>query len=237
MKAIFDIISSIDHQPNVNPTEIYNEGWMTRILVYYSIQEKLKLAEVDFARINYWTSEALISSPFINASNFREGYTHADMALGDFNVDYQDSGKIIVDESATSFGIIEAKMASNLSQGTTHAENYNQGSRNLACIAFNTRNTDCDIFFSVVAPQAKIIHLNLEAQVQINFMIEQIVSRFEMYEPGEPLREYFDDTIAKAQSCSTWVMSYEDWIDSFSNADVKGILNDFYQKCLFWNNI
>ena len=40
--GINKIIDSIDQeQPNLNPTQIYNEGWMTRLLVKFSIEDKL----------------------------------------------------------------------------------------------------------------------------------------------------------------------------------------------------
>ena len=47
-------------------------------------------------------------------------------------------------------------MGSKLSAGTKNAPNYNQASRNLACIAFNTLSSNYDIFFAVVAPEQKI---------------------------------------------------------------------------------
>jgi hypothetical protein len=46
LKFFEHILNSVDNGddhsvPNVNPTEIFNEGWMTRLLVYQSIKEKL----------------------------------------------------------------------------------------------------------------------------------------------------------------------------------------------------
>ena len=47
--GINKIIDSIDQeQPNLNPTQIYNEGWMTRLLVKFSIEDKLKFKGIDF---------------------------------------------------------------------------------------------------------------------------------------------------------------------------------------------
>ena len=52
MKNITDVIKSIYSVFNhVNPTVIYNEGWMTRLLVNQSMKEKTKLNGVDFGKI------------------------------------------------------------------------------------------------------------------------------------------------------------------------------------------
>jgi len=94
MNAILKIIETIStDNPALNPTAIYNEGWMTRLLVHYSIKEKIVLHDIDFSKIRNNTSEALIDSPFVHASKYREGYTHADMVLGDFTVNFGLNGK------------------------------------------------------------------------------------------------------------------------------------------------
>lgn len=236
MKPIIDIIKSIDgNQPNVNPTEIYNEGWMTRLLVYHSIQEKLTLHGIDFGKIKNWTSEALISSPFIHAKVNREGYTHADMALGDFKVDYEKEGKIHIPDTAKKFGIIEAKMGSNLSPGTTHAENYNQASRNLACIAQNTYNKKCETFFIVVAPYKKLKDHDIDGQ--INKWEEEIKARFAQYDIGDEIRKNENKIIAKIKNMTICSMSYEDWIKAFQDNECQNALWDFYKKCDKWNKL
>lgn len=240
MKPIIDIINSIDTtQPNVNPTEIYNEGWMTRLLVYYSIQEKSVINGIDFGKIKNWTSEALISSPFIEGQNkkLREGYTHADMAIGDFDVDYIKRGEIGIGDKAKLFGIIEAKMGSNLSKGTKHAPDYNQASRNLACIAQNTYDKPTDIFFSVAAPGKKIEKHDILSQVDLSTMIYQIEARFALYDANDPIRANEQQILSKAKTCKVWVLSYEDWIAQFQNDSVRDLLNEFYEKCLDWNRI
>ena len=71
MHCILDIIKTIEtSQPCVNPTVIYNEGWMSRLLMHQSIIEGLTLGNVDFSSNSNWTSEALISSPFKGAGSY-----------------------------------------------------------------------------------------------------------------------------------------------------------------------
>ena len=117
---------------------------MTRLLVEVSKQAQLKLQGIDFGEIRNWYSEGLLSSPFLartRPDNLAEGYTHADIALGSFSVDSSNRGDISIESDDGIFGVIEAKMGSQLSPGTRNAPDYDQASRNLACIAFNTALT------------------------------------------------------------------------------------------------
>lgn len=241
MKNILEIIKSIESElPNLNPTEIYNEGWMTRLLVYYSIIDKLKFKELDFSKIYNWCSEALISSPFLpgkRGDNLEEGFTHADMTIGDFKVDFSSRGEVEILEDAKLFGIIEAKMGSNLSQWAKNARNYNQASRYLAYIAHKTCNIDCDIFFSVVAPQSKLDEHKIDIQIDIQYMIEQIKVRLNEYPDSFKKLKDIESVIYKAQECRVWSMSYEEWIDEFDNSESKRLLNSFYESSKKWNRI
>ena len=238
MKGIEEIISSIDSNfPNINPTVIYNEGWMSRLLVKQSLIEKSKVKGLDFSKISNWTSEALISSPFVQANTHREGYTHADIALGDFVVEFNRRGDININDDANIFGIIEAKMGSNLSQGTTHIKSYNQATRNLACISSQTYNNNCQIFFFVVAPKSILIKHRIAEQIELKNMIQQIENRYSIYLDDSISKLNMDLIIAKAQSCLIQSLSYEEWIDAIISPEPKEFLQDFYNKAKKWNRI
>ena len=238
MQSIIEIIKSIDTDfPNVNPTELYNEGWMTRLLTSQSFNEKTKLEGLDFGKIINWTSEALISSPFVKAVESREGYTHADIALGDFKVDYEKRGEIIILDKAKIFGIIEAKMGSNLSKGTKHFSDYNQASRNLACICSQTYNKECEIFFIVVAPHKQLLKHKIEKQINLQFMIQQIKERFKNYLESFKSSQNMNLILSKAETCVVRALSYEEWIEAIVNSDSKDFIKDFYMKAKKWNRI
>lgn len=236
---IINIIQSIENaQPNVNPTVIYNEGWMIRLLVLSSIQEKVKFDSIDFSSIFNWTSESLISSPFINAKKYREGYTHADIAIGDFKVDYSNRGEIEILTDAKHLGIIEAKMGSNLSQGTTHVLDYNQASRNLVCIASNTINKPvCKTFFYVVAPASKIKDHEIVAQIELDAVKKQVNQRFELHKSETDIYSLNEQIIAKIENCVIKAISYEEWINLFKNSTAHNDLQNFYEKAKKWNRI
>lgn len=238
MEDILEIIKSIDSDhSHLNPTVIYNEGWMTRLLVNNSIRYSIKIKGLDFGRMEKWTSEALISSPFIRADFDREGYTHADIVLGDFSVSYETRGEIVILDNAKTFGIIEAKMGSNLSQGTKYALEYNQASRNLACIASQTYNSSCDIFFAVVGPRTILDKHRIDKQIHLQTMIKQIETRFSSYSDAFKKAQNMESIMTKARGCKIFLISYEEWIEKFENGGVKKLLTEFYEKSKKWNRI
>jgi len=239
MKVIKEIVESMISASNVNPTEIYNEGWMTRLLMYYSVKEKLSFKGIDFTN-KYWTSEALISSPFVSAKSKREGYTHPDIAIGNFTVKYTVSGRLMVDENAKMFGIIEAKMKSDLSPGTENAKGFNHASRNVACIAHNTTK-ECETFFYVVLPKSKRDHkkrdgTTIKDLVNIDTIGEQITDRVKSH--NNTNEDQIDtNLIERVKQCKVEVITYEDWIKAFNDNKIKEELNEFYDKCKIHNKI
>ena len=240
LSTVEEILLKCDSERrNINPTLLYNEGWMTRLLVAESIKEGISIEEINFANINHWYSEGLLSSPFLartQGDKLAEGFTHADMALGDFDVMAEGRGDIVINDNAKSFGVIEAKMGSKLSSGTKNAPNYNQASRNLACIAHNTMNSNVETFFTVVAPEKKIIEHEIEKSVQMNYMLNQINDRFEQYK-NECVNVYSkkDQVLHRAAKCKCIVISYESWISKFLNQ--KEELQSFLELCYKYNRI
>lgn len=247
MDAIAEIIKKMStSSTNVNPTEIYNEGWMTRLLMYYSVKEGIAFIDIGinlngtFKNIK-WTSEALLSSPFVSAKSKREGYTHPDISIGDFSVDYKVSGKIEVNENAEVFGIIEAKMKSPLSKETRNAEDYNQASRSVACIASNTKD-NCKTFFYVVLPELKKGHVKRDKTkitdiVNKDFICKQIEERVIAHNKVNTSDTIDIKLIKRVEECKVGVITYEDWIKAFENHKIKKELEEFYEHCKTYNKI
>ena len=232
-----DKISALNSlSEGINPTIIYNEGWMIRLLVIESRIEGLKINEVDFGLLasKNWSSEALITSPFVETKENREGYTHADIILGDFNVNYNERGDVKLNDSPEVLGIIEAKMGSNLSQGTSNAKDiYNQASRSVCCLSYVTRiKPDCKLFFIVVAPQATIDKHEIERQVKRKNILKQIEKRFQ-----HSKETYMPEIKNQVEKCKLVIISYKDWINKLSNSEVQTMLGGFHEKCLKFNKI
>lgn len=238
MKRILGIIQSINSgkTPKINPTIIFNEGWMTRLLVELSIQRGLKVNKFDFSQFKNWTSEALISSPFIQAPHTKEGYTHVDIAIGDFIIDYKTRGELQIDSTAENFGIIEAKMRSNLSQATKNASYYNQATRNIVCIAKNTLDIDCKTFFAVAAPKKIIKSYKFDNQIELGNVLDQLNIRFSGYDNQFRDLSREKEINNKIKSMTIFTISYEEWIDAFSGKHKKE-LESFYKKTLLWNRL
>jgi hypothetical protein len=161
IEVLVQSLEKLSENLKANPTVIYNEGWMVRLLIYQSNWEGLTLTpNIRFGtkegEIKNWTSEALIDSPFMGKElkdkKQNETHTHADVMLGDFSVCYSKNGAITVKPDAKILGIVEAKMGSGLSRGITNADNYNQASRSIACLSYNVikESKKCDIFFIIV---------------------------------------------------------------------------------------
>lgn len=160
---IIEILSNADEkETNIQPTLLYNEGWMLRLVLNWFADPKNRglKHELSIPEGCTWFSEALLPSPFLRVKTGREGYTHADGVVGKFCIGcLQTSEPFSIDDCATErfclkpgstgknkgklslkpdcdfFYVIEAKMGSSLSSGTANAEEYNQAARNIACIA------------------------------------------------------------------------------------------------------
>ena len=221
----------------INPTIIYNEGWMIRLLVGESKRIGITVKNIDFSKINNWTSEAKISSPFegkeLKKNKKNETKTQADVILGDFRINYDRNAEIIIETPSEILGIIEAKMGSNLSPGIKNAKNYNQASRNICCLAYVTKKSpECKIFFVIVAPEVRINNPKSKFKEQIGETKKEIKDRFE-----ETGREYTSEMDEKIENCEIIIISYEEWINEIEGSDVKKALNKFYDKCIEHNKI
>ncbi len=147
------------------PTELYNEGWMLRLLLDWHQRNPSEASPLRFTRGAGWYSEGRLASPFIRGVKPREGYTHADGVIGQFTIEPGERGEILLRPDARQLVVIEAKMGSKLSAGTTHAPSYDQAARNVACMAelLSVAGMAPDrleqmerLAFFVVAPESRI---------------------------------------------------------------------------------
>jgi hypothetical protein len=229
--------SASEHQITVNPTQIYNEGWLVRALTHFSIKHGITLKGLAFGSITNWTSEGLIGSPFVGKKAPHEGYTHADIALGDFSVDYETGGEITVDETPDQFGIIEAKLGSPLSKGTKYADYYDQAARNAACIAYQTfQYPECKSFFIVTAPKNQKHFRKIQELNSVESIITKVERRFEEFRSVRGTYNSRNDILSAIERISLDVISYEDWIEHFDQfKEIQQLLLAFYQNTLKYN--
>ena len=71
--------------PLVPPTDLYNEGWMLRIILDWFPKNKVPRHPLNFPENGSWFSEALLPSAFLpraRGNKFAESWTHADGVIG-----------------------------------------------------------------------------------------------------------------------------------------------------------
>jgi hypothetical protein len=131
--------------------------------------------------------------------------------------------------------VIEAKMSSGLSRGTTRAKDFDQAARNVACIgevlqrASRVPDAMSSLAFLVTAPKAQIeagIFGDLVTLPSIRGKVADRVARYSG-EKDQWLHEWFEPVL---ESVRIELLSWEDLLDGAPEA-----LTEFYGLCLKYN--
>ncbi|TFF93468.1 hypothetical protein EU546_06170 [Candidatus Thorarchaeota archaeon] len=221
------------------PTDLYNEGWMLRILL--SLQsEGIDCLPFAFRPGTRWFSEALIASPFL--TRFRgdplaEGYTHLDGVVGHFEFRPETKAGLTLSADATQLVLLEAKMFSPLSRGITNATYYDQAARTMACMAWTIgqlgRSVDEfeSLGFYVIAPQEQIARGVFDPQVEESSIKAKVGRRVSAYKEEDNYRElqaWYDTVFFPVMELTDInCISWEDAIDRVDHASVR----EFYERC------
>ena len=146
------------------PTDLYNEGWLLRLILNWFSMQKIKDHPLAFSESAKWFSEALLPTVFPPKSHkdpLGELWTHADGVIGHFKIGERGKGGLSLMKNAHQFVVLEAKMFSKLSPGVTHAKYFDQAARTVACISEVLRKAKrkpeelSELGFSVMAPQSQ----------------------------------------------------------------------------------
>ncbi len=152
-------------EKNFPPTDLYNEGWMLRLVLDWLSFNRGIDHDMAFATTDKWYSEALLPSAFparVQGDKLAESWTHADGVIGDFVIGADREGDLSLVEGAFRILVTEAKMFSKLSSGVKNASYFNQAARNVACIAEVICRAQISpsslekIGFFVIAPESQI---------------------------------------------------------------------------------
>lgn len=218
---------------------------MLRLVLQWFAQSKTAGHDFSFAPDARWFSEARLASAFLpryRGDKFAEGYTHADGAIGHFRIGEIGRADLTLETDAQQFLVVEAKMFSGLSKGTTRAPTYNQAARNVACMAELFRRANCDPSnisskaFFVLAPREQ-----LDAGVFSDFMdrasLERVVEeRVANYDP--PKTEWFENWfLPTLSSIRVRCLAWENVVAFIQSADRSfgDDLEIFYNRCLEFN--
>jgi hypothetical protein len=122
---------------SINPTEIYNEGWMLNCVLEQIKLGKIENQDLRFPQGTKWYAEALLPTFFKAISQedkYAEKDTHADGLVGHIDIREGRKRGIELQENCTCLYITEAKMFSKLSKGTSNFPDFDQCARNVACL-------------------------------------------------------------------------------------------------------
>lgn len=246
-KWIEALLKGLDTDARVMPpTQLYNEGWMLRLLVdrYASVGLKNEPTPLSVPAGCRWYSEALLPSAFLPESRRDrrgESWTHADGAIGHFDIGNGAKGNLTLHADATHFVVLEAKMFSKLSAGVKNAPYFNQAARNVACIAEVLKRAGRQaqefrtLGFYVLAPASQITQGLFKEQLKKTSLHAVVKQRVDQYRGTRDqwFSNWFQPVLDRLDIIA---LSWEDGI-RFLSARVSNVdeLNAFYKRCLEFN--
>jgi len=233
-------------EKNFPPTDLYNEGWMLRLVLDWLSSNPGIDHDLAFATNDKWYSEALLPSAFlarVRGDKLAESWTHADGVIGDFVIGKNREGDLSLVEGAARILVTEAKMFSKLSSGVKNASYFNQAARNVACIAEAICRAEISpstlkgIGFFVLAPESQINRGTFAehmAPESIRNIVRRRVSEYHEPEKNKWFEDWFLPTLGKIQIRE---ISWEELCSVINQHDSAfgKQLDTFYGKCLEFN--
>jgi hypothetical protein len=243
-RRISEILAECGSQDSVlPPTELYNEGWMLRLVLDWFDRNRDRPHEIAFRPEARWYSEALLPSRFRprrRGDDKAESFTHADGVVGHFSIKPGERGEAVLLQKARQFLVTEAKLGSTLSAGTKNAPEYDQAARNVACMAHMIDIAHVDLKtmerlgFYVIAPEAQINAGLFRALATKESIHRKVAARVAQYQGDWDtwLHSAFEPTLARIDVS---LLSWESILDVLpNNAEASGI-REFYSLCLKFN--
>lgn len=245
LKLLFDLLAGAlsPNSPLSAAKELYNEGSLLRIALALE-SNGIHCLPFHFAEGARWQIEPLLYSPF--QAKFRgdkqsERHTHADGVVGNVTNREGTIRGLKVLPNAKQFIVIESKLFSGLSSGTTNAAGYDQAVRNVVCMAkaleMSQISADAidSLGFYVIAPKSRVA--KHESYLKPESMARKVEARISAYPEDlqESLhiwrRDWFDPLIKKATiKTDTWEAVIE---RAKSSSQLFGDeFEKFYKLCL-----
>ena len=240
LNRVNEILSRVDSDaPPIRRTEVYNEGWMLRLLLDWASSLAPPDHPLAFHPGATWYSEALLPSAFLARSRgdpLAEGWTNADGCVGHFDINLSGRADLVLRPTASQLVVVEAKMMSGLSQGTKRAPTFDQAARNVACMAEVIARATCPLnmierlAFYVIAPQQQIstgIFGDLVTRESVDAKVQQRVAAY----AGERNSWYERYFVPMLDAVEVGLLSWEGLLPrGESEFDI------FYRRCLEYND-
>jgi hypothetical protein len=252
LELITNLIQQFDHEnPNFRPTEIYNENWLLKAFLSQLSEVNIPKSSISFSKGAHWYSEAMLPTAFqakYRGDKLAESRTNADGVIGHFTIGETGKADLKLNNNATQFVVVEAKIDSRLSSGVTHAKNFDQAARSIACMAevlrrgkIHPSNLD-KLAFIVLAPQAKIESGTFDVELEKDGLSQKIEDRVSMYKERAEYEEEYENWLEKwakptLEEISIQAISWEDAIRRINNEEPNeaATLKEFYERCLKYN--
>lgn len=234
---------------HTHPTEFYNEGWLLKVFVF---------AITDFGKTKHplfvnekeqFFSEGLLPSPFLTNGTknpFAESHTHADGAIGDFNIGNNNT-KGLLELKGDKLNIFEAKINSEFSKKVTNASFYNQAARYISCITETIDKADkleilndLSIGFYLVVPKDQFKKKkHFEEFLVKEHIADTVKKRVEQYENETDYEERIEWFETKFNPVLEKIviepLFYEDIISELQDYKYIDEINNFYNSCIKCN--
>jgi len=245
---LIDILKNFDPQnPTFRPTEIYNEGWLLKILLNEYSKPENREGLLKFSEGATWFSESMLPTKFTarkRGDNKAESRTNADGVIGHIKVGDEGKADLKLTDNAKQFDVIEAKMNSKLTKNVKNSPTYDQAARTVACMAETLDrneiqpNTLNSLAYIVLAPEKHIDKNNFMELVTndaIRKKVEERVNGYKNDDDYQIYKNWFEERFVPAlDKTKLEVLSWESVIEQLPGGRKKEI-REFYDKCLEYN--
>ena len=245
LKVVSDLLIGCETDDTVfPPTDLYNEGWLLRIILDWFSKQDTADHELSFSDSCKWFSEARLPTQFKATSRkdpLYETWTHADGVIGHIIVGGFGKTDTSLAGDATHLVITEAKMFSRLSAGVKNAPYFNQAARYTACITELLTRADRKpekferLGLYVLAPVETIGYGWFQKPLDKADIRQRVEKRAQAYQ-GEKDQWFEDWFLPTLEELEISNLSWESILDYIASVDAafSASLNDFYQKCLIF---
>lgn len=246
MDILSDLLSSFDPtNPNFRPTEIYNECWLIKLVLHQSSTIPDNNFPLGFQPGCSWFSEGLLPTAFKPRDRkdpLGEGRTNADGVIGQIQIGIKGKADLELQEGATQFTVVEAKVGAPFSKDTRKTKNYDQAARNVACMAEVMSQTGIipssleRLDFIVLAPRHSIEKGTFSEEMDKASIQSKVQKRVASYvgERDDWYRNHFEPTLEKIRLVSLSWESALEWVGDYKPLAADK-LKDYYESCLMFN--
>ena len=248
--------SAVNGKTFFKPTDIFNEGFLLKILFQFAIEnpevsynsDKVDLVMNHSPETKFFC-EGQLYTHFRHQldSELYEKDTHADGTIGNFTIQDGTKTRIIVNSDARHFAVIVAKLNARLSKDIKNAPFYDQAARNIACIAetlfdAKVKPSKLDrIGFYVLAPKQKInkgIFDELLAPESVKTKVQQRTDQYGSEHQEDLEMWYTKWFLTTLELIKIERISWEEIIESIiEKFPERTDLDLFYQYCLKYNDL